>query len=786
MGRGTWDEGRGTWDVGFFSGNLDGDFLYFHDKFFVMKLNRVFVRRCCPVPKFLFMIFLCLAAYSLASGQPAPADAPRKRPTVGLVLSGGGAKGFAYIGLLRVIQETGLRIDYIGGSSIGSIIGGLYALGYHPDTIAKMIRSQPWNNLLKDITERKYVAFEDKWIGEKTIVRLALKDRKLGWNAMYQGQEVNLLLNRFFSSAYKTNDFTKFQTPFLCIGTNLLTGEAVALTKGYLPTAIRASMSIPGYFAPTDYMDYYLVDGGVVNNYPVKEVKEMGAEIIVGGDVQSGLYTKREHLGSIPAILDQITSFARVRANRIGDSLTNVKVRINMPYGMMDFEMYDSIMAVGERVARMHYTEIKSLADSLNDIEYKPLKKYIATPLTTVCTDSLIIRGNNIMHDSYFRSIFGHYQNSEVPVDELEKDIRLTYGSGYFERVSYELEYHDGKTFLVIVVAERGPGEVSAGVHYNSDYGISLTLAGILRNVFSTNSKLFADINVASNPRIRAMYLYGLGGKGSVGASVEFYTFKVSTYDKDIEHNRYNLTNYKGSLFFNYNFRNMVNFKSGFEYEYFRFRQDIAIDSTLLRFEQFSGYGNIFVSLNADTRDKVSFPTSGVKAVLKGVYVMPFSKNFSQNLFSNSAIISLKFDQNIALSQRFVLQPGLFAGTLLNRTAFPPIQHAFGLGGLTPENYIETFVPFTGLRFIQQTGYYALVGRLKLQCNVYNKLYLTLRADAGSDERHFADLFKREHFIAGYGVTAGYDSFIGPIELSFMSSNLNPGLMVFLNLGYWF
>ncbi|MCX6303656.1 MAG: patatin-like phospholipase family protein [Bacteroidetes bacterium] len=733
----------------------------------------------------LILLLFCLPGFSI-SARAAQPDTLRKRPTVGLVLSGGGAKGFAYIGLLRVIQEVGLPVDYIGGSSIGSIIGGLYAIGYHPDTIAKLIRAQHWDNLLKDITERKYRAYEEKGIGEKTIVRLPLKNKKIGISSMYQGQEIDLLLNRFFSPVYKINDFKKFQTPFLCMGTNLLTGEAVILNKGYLPMAIRASMSIPGYFEPTEYSDYYLVDGGVVNNYPVKEVKEMGAQIIVGGDVQSGLYTRREELGSLPAIIDQITSFSRIRANEIGDSLTDLKVRIKMVYGMMDFDMYDSIMAVGERIARSHYTEIKALADSLNAIAYKPLKKYNASPLTAIRVDSIIIRGNHKMHDSYFNSIFGSLQNRTVSLDELEKDIRLTYGSGYFERVSYQLDYRGEKTFLVIDAVEGGPGELSAGVHFDNDYGISLTLGGAFRNVLGTNSKLFADVNVAINPRIRATYLLGLGGKGSFGASAEFYTFKINTYNKDIKDNKYNLTNYIGSLFFNYNFRNMISLKAGVDYEYFRFKQDITIDSIFLPYETFSSYGYIFISLNADTRDRACFPTTGTKAMLKAEYVMPFSKNWSQDLFSNSAIFSFKFDNNIPVFHGFVLQPGLFAGAIVNNGNPPPIQHLFGLGGLTPDNYVESFVPFTGLHFIQEFGYYSLVGRLKLQYNVFNKLYLNLRADAGGNEMTINELFTGRSFLVGYGVAAGYDSIIGPLELTVMSSNINPGLMVFLNLGYWF
>jgi len=736
-------------------------------------------------PVIFFLVLFATPAFGQQARQPG-ANPPRTRPKVGLVLSGGGAKGFAYIGLLRVLQEVGLRVDYIGGSSIGSIIGGLYALGYHPDTIARMIRLQHWDKLLKDVAGRRYVAFEEKGIGEKTVVNVPLKNKTLGISSMYHGQEIDLLLNRFFASSYQTTDFTKLPTPFLCIGTNLFTGEAVVLNRGYLPMAIRASMSIPGYFSPADYMGYYLVDGGVVNNYPVKEVRDMGARIIVGGDVQSGLYSTKEQLGSITAILDQITSFSRVRANEIGDSLTNLKVRIKMNYGMMDFSDYDSIMAVGERVARAHYGELKALADSLNAIEFKPLKKYDATPLTSVCVDSLVIRGNKKMQESYFRSIFGYYENGQVSVDDLERDIRLAYGSGYFDRLSYELGYDRGKTSLIIKAEESGPGEVSAGIHYNSDYGICLTLGGAFRNVFGTNSKLFADINVAVNPRIRATYMLGLGGMASVCAKSEFYTFKVNTYEKDVVSNRFNLTNYKGSLFFNYNFKTMVNLKAGLEYEYFRFRQDILIDSTLLPYEKFSSYGNVFISLNADTRDRSYFPTTGIKAELKGVYVLPMAKNWTQNLFSNSAILSLKLDKNIRLSPRLVLQPGIFGGAMLNRSGSLPVQHLFGLGGLTPDNYIESFVPFTGLQFIQHTGYYALVGRMKIQYRAYKKLYIDLRADAGGNEKSTRELFSSRNFLAGYGITAGYDSFIGPLEFSVMSSNINPGLILFLNLGFWF
>ena len=138
------------------------------------------------------------------------------------------------------------------------------------------------------------------------------------------------------------------------------------------------------------------------------------------------------------------------------------------------------------------------------------------------------------------------------------------------------------------------------------------------------------------------------------------------------------------------------------------------------------------------------------------------------------------------LYRKFVLQPGLFAGVTLNNSGTAPIQYLFGLGGLTPDNYIESYVAFTGLHFVQEFGSYALVGRLKLQYNMWKKIYLNLRADAGGNEKDFDQLFAGKNFLVGYGITAGYDSFIGPLEISIMSSNINPGLMLFLNLGYWF
>jgi len=738
-----------------------------------------------PIPVFILFLLLYFNPNASLSQEATPESS--ERPKVGLVLSGGGAKGLAFAGLLKVIHDAGLQVDYIGGTSMGSIMGGLYAAGYHPDSIVELIRSQNWDDLLTDKIDRAYVAYEEKEFGEKYIVSLPFVKKKVALShSLYQGQEINLMLNRYLSPTYTTTDFRDLHTPFLCIGTDLLTGEEVIIDNGYLPMAIRASMSIPGYFSPTDYQGYYLVDGGVINNFPVPQVKEMGAKLIIGGDVQQGLSKTREELNSLTAILDQITSYYRVEANEIAYENTELYINIDTETGMMDFDSYDSIMAIGEKVAHEYYDKIKALADSLNSIEYKPMKVYNTVPLTTFSVDSVIIRGNKKMSLDYFNTIFGDDNNSELSLDDLEEKIRFMYGTRFFEHVFYEFDQKNGKNNLIIDVKEAQPGYISAGIHYDNNYSGSILVNGSFRNVLGRETKLFADVVLGVNPRLRAMYLKDRGSKAGYGVKIDIYSFGFDTYDKDTKTNTIDFTNYKGSIFYNSSFQNLYSFRAGLDYEYFRFQQDVNIDSTLDQYSDFTSYGTMWASFKADSRDHPVFSTKGIKSELRIEYVSPLGGNWSEEIFTNSFVAYADYDQNISIAKKFVLRPGLFAGVTLNENQRPPLQHRFAFGGLNPDNYIERYSAFTGTEFIQTFGFYAGIARLKLQYNFVKKMYFTLRTDLGSNEDQFDELFRSENLMFGYGLTYSYNSFIGPIELTLMSSNLNPKPMIYLNLGFWF
>lgn len=733
-----------------------------------------------------FSLFILQPFLYSQSNDTVPVKAVR--PKVGLVLSGGGAKGFAYIGLLKVLQEVNLHVDYIGGTSIGSIVGALYAVGYNPDTIAKIIGEQDWTALLSDKIPRKYVDFETKDFEEKGVISLPLRRKSVGLKvSLFEGQQVNLMLNRMLNNAYKIRNFSKLPIPFLCMGTDLLSGKAIELDNGYLPMAVRASMSIPGYFSPTKYQGHYLVDGGVVNNFPVVNVKKKGIPYIIGGDVQQGLTKDINELNSFTKILDQVISFNRVKANDEAYRNTDMLIHFKMDFGMMDFTKYDSIIALGERVARAHYAELKALADSLNAIKYIPANKCDARPLDSIFIANVEIHGLKRLKAPFIGKIFKEIVRKRVSIDQIEDKITYAYGTNYFDHVFYELEpAGKGDTAtLVLNIKEKSLGTVWASVHYDNDYSASIIAGATFRNLLP-GTRLFADMVVGPNPRGRILFLTGNGQSAGLGAQIDMYHFGFNTYEGEVKTDKVFFTNFSGSLFLNATVKNIYNFRAGWEYDYLKFNMEYDTSEIAELINDYNSYGNLFFSFRSDTYDNRNYPKKGFRSLLVAKYVFPMSKGWVKEVFEPALVTYFKYDQAITLWKRFALRPGIFLGATFSRTGSPPIQDYFTFGGLMATNYIETFQDFTGIKFSQSGGLYAAAIKMKLQYQMAKKHYLILRCDVGSNTTEFGNLFTKGNFLVGYGLTYSYDSFIGPLELTFMSSNQKKNLQAFINIGYWF
>jgi NTE family protein len=723
---------------------------------------------------------------------PAPAAVKNKgkRPKVGLVLSGGGAKGFAYIGLFKVLKEVGLHIDYVAGTSIGSIMAGFYAAGYDPDTLTAIVRAQDWDKVMSDDVDRKYVPFIDKEMGNKLVIALPIDKEKRAvslMSSLSEGQNVDLLLNRFFASNYKTRDFSKLPVPFFCIATDLFTGNAVLLDTGSMVHAIRASMSIPGYFNPVKYGDKYLVDGGVVNNFPVMDMKNKGVSFVIGGDVQMGLAHDIKQLSTVTDVIMQITGYHAERANKINLANTDLYIHFDMgSYNMMSFNDYDSIIAIGERTARAHYDELKALADSLNELKYVPVNEFNGKPLDSVFVSSIEIVGNKKVPAKYFHNLFASVKGEKISVDKLESIVNQMFGSGFFKHVKYELQdVGDDKVNVVIHVKETGVGELAAGIHYDTDYGGALLVNAMFRNVLIRGSKMYLNMQLGNSNRLRSMFVMDRGPKPGFGVATDFYGFDFGDYDGDIQSNELSFTNYKFSAFASNTFLNQYNLRFGVDYEYFAMNQNVY-DSLYEPFTGFNSYLTLFGEFNFDTRDRASYATKGTLFKSRVEYILPLSKNWSSEVFDNATILFVNFEGNIAVDKKrkLVFRPGLFAGYTFNKK-MPPFNHFFGIGGFNNFQFEDNIVPFAGTKFIQEFGHVTGIGRLRLQYNIYKKLYLIGRTDFGVIAWDFDDLMDDTEIMAGYAITAAYDSFIGPIEITAMGSNVS-GLAGFVTLGFWF
>ncbi|MBN2638730.1 MAG: patatin-like phospholipase family protein [Bacteroidales bacterium] len=708
------------------------------------------------------------------------------RPTVGLVLSGGGAKGFAYVGILKAIQQAGLHLDYIGGTSMGSIMGGLYAVGYSPETIENIIKSQNWDMLLHDKISRKYLAMEEKGFTENSITTLPLKKNKIGLNqSLYQGQQINLLLNNFFSPAFEIQDFSNLPTPFFCMGTNILNGKSVMLKTGYLPMAIRSSMSIPGYFSPTYYQGKYLVDGGVVDNYPALQMKKLGLDIIVGADVQDGLKNNIKELNSLPAIANQIISYSRQDANKEGYAVTNKYIHIHVPYDIMAFNDYDSIIAIGDRVAKKYYPQIKALADSLNAIEYIPVRKKDAHPLEFVDIAKVYYAGNKKVSRKFLENYFGQFNNKKVALNEIDKMIRMAYGTKYFSHVFYELKTDGDKFDLMINVKESSPGALGVALHYDSDYQGSILFNIVMRNWAGKNSKLFAQTTLGTNPRFKALYLLDKGPHLGLGAELDAFSFNFDSYYNNIQQTNYKFTNFATSLFLNANLKNLYNIRTGVELERFKFNETYVQDSLAVLSNKINTFGSVFFRFKADTYDKSYFPTKGFRLFFNFKYIFNLTPDEYVPFFDNTSVAYINYNINFKLTDKWVMNTGAFQGITLGKEN-PVSQYNYFLGGQNPKNYMDNFVAFTGLRFVEETGKNLSVARFGLRYNYAKNLYASLAFDGAMINNQLSNYFDKPDIITGYGLTLSYMSFIGPVEVSLMGSNKNQGAMVYFNLGYWF
>lgn len=427
------------------------------------------------------------------------------RPKLGLVLSGGGARGVAHIGVIKAMEEAGLRPDYIAGTSMGSIIAGLYAMGYSAEQMEEVILEVQWDQILSNKVPLNYISFEEKEYYDRYLVGIPLNNKlqpDLG-SGLLHGQMLTEVLHRYFWTAMQYENFDEFPIPYRCIGTDVNNAKAIVFEDGSLPTALRSSMAIPSVFTAVDFDTTLVVDGGVVNNFPVDIVREMGADYVIGinvGATSSG--EAPDDLGSIMMALASIPSKEKLQEH-IEDCDIYIQPDLG-DYSSSSFTKAPEILEFGLEQGQKHKTEFEKLAKEMG-MSLPPFE--IDSVTQAVVLHSVNYEGNSMFSDVLIDKKLGIKEGDTVSRDEMEEAIRRVYGINGFDKVEHEIHLReDGSADLRVIMKERLPFQLYASVHADNIFSEGIVLNFTARDLLGKESRSIFTADISSNPRFRFDY----------------------------------------------------------------------------------------------------------------------------------------------------------------------------------------------------------------------------------------------------------------------------------------
>jgi NTE family protein len=701
------------------------------------------------------------------------------RPKVGLVLSGGGAKGFAHIGVLKVLEESGLKIDYIGGTSMGSIVGGLYSIGYDADTLQNLVFGLDWNKLLSDDISRRDLSIEEKPDYDRFIINFPLRERKIALPAgMITGQNIENQMAELCSHVNHIRNFDNLNIPYLCVAADVETGQEMVFRNGYLPMCMRASMAIPSVFAPMKIDGKLYVDGGVVNNFPVDHVKSMGADIIIGVDVGYQPKTTKNYMNLL-SVMEQTVFMASLERTQNNRELCDILIKPDLTgYNTASFTSGDSLIVRGERAAMEYFDRFKAMADSLNNIEYIPYEKTSFMPSDSVLLREIRIDGMENVSGSLVKGKLNLEVLEKVTPAMISKSVSDLYSSLFFEKVTYELEPMDDEPIgegvrLIVRVTEREEGQLKVGLNYNSTYKASIILNTTFRNLILHGSKTSLNLALGENQFALGRFEKNNGWKPGLVVEIGAQNFDLDLYN---EESRYAVLNYSDAfarVFSQSIINNSYSFGFGGEFERTLLRPETGPSIPDRRTDH--NYG-LLAFIDLDTYDNRFYPEKGTR--MQALY-----KYIKSPARPPVSFLRFNLEQATGIGRKLTIIPRVYGGFSTADTSL--IAYRFYLGGLN-KTARKGMLPFVGLDFMERSGRNVLAAGLDIQYKLWKSNYLILRANAANTSHYFEDIIRFDSIVSGFGITYGNLSFIGPVEFTLMRPGHRHGMIFYVNIGYYF
>jgi len=717
------------------------------------------------------ILFFAFLIFYAADGTCAEKSAgnqdihPAGRLKIGLVLSGGGARGAAHIGVLEVLEEMHVPIDCITGTSMGSIVGGLYASGMSTAEIKEALATIDWEDAFNDNIPR-----EDRSFRRKRDDDLYLIKRKPGIGddgkiklptGLLQGQKIDLIFKELALPVSDIRDFDELSIPFRAVATDITTGEAVVLGSGDLAKSMRASMSVPSIFAPVEIGGRLLVDGGVSNNLPVDVARDMGADIVIAVDISTPL-KKREELTSAVSITVQLTGILTRRNTEEQIATLSGKDFLIVPdlgdISSADFKESGQAVPKGRAATEQHREQLAGLAipeANYGDlVRAQPVRKITPPVIEFVKLDN-----RSRVSDAVIMARLNVKTGEPLDVQALDHDIGIIYGLELFENVDYEVLEEDGKNGLLIHARERswGPNYLQFGLGlsdnfkgesaYNFGAAYTRTAINRLNGEWRTAAQIGENLGIATeiyqpldvesryfiNPRL--FYANGNYNVFSPDADI-LAEYRVSRYGIDIG----------GGREFG------VWGEADLGYRRYAGDLEVRIGEPTLPGDNFNG-GELYGRLAVDKLDDLNFPRAGYFGRLEYLWsdtALGADSDFDQILFNLG--FAYTWDRNTLLA-------GATFFTTPDNDA--PVQNLFRLGGLFNLSGYQ-MDELSG----QQLGLLRLIYMRRIEDFNILPLYLGGTLEAGNTWQDTDDI-EFGNLVGAGCLFIGLDTFIGPVYIAY-------------------
>ncbi len=784
-----------------------------------------------------FILFIFLTFYLLPFQDSLASDTSDYRPKIGLALSGGGAKGLVYIPLLKAIDSLNIKIDYLTGTSMGGIIGGLYAIGYSGKQLDSLARAVDWATVLRDKLPLDKVNMEEKSEYDKYLVEFKGNTFKPSLpKGVIEGQNILNFLNGLTSDFFYLQDFSKFKIPFKCFATDLVSGASVELSEGSLPLALRTTMSIPTIFSPVEIDNMLLADGGLVKNFPVDEVKAMGADFIIGANCSS-MGMNREEMTSMFKIFERMINISAAdnyeEQKKLCDILMDFSESLKyLNLGSSDFSKVSEILDIGEKIVSNFIPLLVQVSEQqklyLPELteEYLKWGEIHSLKLDDVRTG---------VFDNEFKSIIKNkieFVDSDHATNyEINRAVDRIYGTRFFDRVYYYFD-RDADSVSALVYKTEGANRFNykLGLHYDPELSAGITLNFTYRKLGKFTSRTLMSLDVSDNPKWRSGYQVYFGKSSWWFSTEQFFSFiRQISYARDGALGTYNHFFAANNVAVNWTIGQNNLISAGAQIEYFNRKsflkkKDRTMYETLARMLVKSPYHNLnfFLLLERNTLHDKSFPVKGVHVFgfLKfvpygGGSMTLFDRNENDEelieeyiqtkpKFAPYTKLQVKYEQFIPLAKFLTLTYRLDGGLTLithglkGRTFEYPRQDAYLFGGIDQreKERFNNYIPFWGNREgFTHTFNFASVS-LALQSEIIKNLFLTPRfsvllqdetdSDAYGSDKIFINNFKVLKWVYGGGAELAYKTPLGPVKINLTRASNDREWLFYASIGYRF